>query len=168
MTMLDAPGLDLEASLSFQVGRLTDAITAARAYDARCEAAIRSVPIQPHTVTVAGAAVTITAADNTLGPNTGYAWSVQRLVVAGLAAGTTYDTVSLYRGPAGAASIQQNNLLNVVTGNAPAWHPGRTGCMIFPGDTIIAAGTGLTATGPVTLTGEVILMELWLVPQFLM
>jgi hypothetical protein len=152
------------AGLSVQLGNLTDALNRQHQLEQRYQQAIMSIPVKPHSVAVAGGVVTITSHENDLGPGTGYAWAIQRLTVGGLG---TSDTVSLYKGPATAVAADPTNLMMVVTAAAPTWSPGRTGAMLFFGDTIIAAGTGLSAS-TVTLTGEVIQMEQWIVPQFLL
>jgi hypothetical protein len=89
---------------------------------------------------------------------------VQRITIGGLG---TNDTVSIYKGPGISQTVDPTSLVTVVTAAAPTWAPGRTGCMIFPGDALTAAGTGLSAAS-ITLTGEVIQMEQWIVPQFLL
>lgn len=92
---------------------------------------------------------------NLMGPKTGYAWLVQRITVGGLASGTTFDTAFLYRGKS-VDAIQPNALLNLVTGNSPTWHPGSLGLILRDGETVIMKGTGLTATGLIALSMDVI------------
>jgi hypothetical protein len=158
------PGLSIFAQISASLGQLATYTAERQRFEQKCAQAIRSVPIPPVQAAVAGGNVLIASASNMLGPNTGYAWAVQRLTVAGLGA---TDTVSAYRGPASAVTAASNNLLNILTGAAPTWHPGRTGLILSPGDTLVVAGTGLAAT-QVTLTGEAIIMELWLLSHFLL
>ena len=158
-------GIEVMAGLSVSLGRIAGYMQARQDYQQRCQQAIRSVPIQPVGQVVAGGDVTITDPGNLLGPATGYNWAVQRLTGAGLAAA---DSLSFYRGPAIAATVQPNNLLQVVTGAAPTWHPGRTGLILNAGDTLVASGSSLTATGEIFLTGEIIIMESWLLPEFLL
>jgi len=151
-------------SLSLQLGNLTDAIQRQYALEQRYQQSIMSIPVKPHNVAVSGGAATILNHESDLGPRSGYAWAVQRITIGGLA---TNDSVSIYKGPGIAQTVDPTNLVTVVTAAAPTWAPGRTGCMIFPGDTLIAAGTGLAASA-ITLTGEIIQMEQWIVPQFLL
>ena len=157
-------GAELDVSLSLVLGRLASQMAERSRFERRCAEAIRTVPIQPHTVAVVGGNAIIFDAGNVLGPGTGYNWALSRVTVAGLAAA---DVMSIYRGPAIALTVNPNNLLNVVTGAAPTWHPGRTACILNAGDTLVASGTGLTAAS-VTLTGEVIVMESWLLAHFLL
>lgn len=157
-------GIEISAAIGLQLGRIADQLQARADYNQRCQQAIRTVPIQPMVATPAGGVLLIAGAGDVAGPMTGYNWAIQRLTVAGLAAA---DVVSLYRGT-GAAGVQPNNLLNNVTGASPTWHPGRTGCILNDGDSVLAAGTGLTTTTPVFLTGEVIVFESWLLPEFLL
>ena len=130
----------------------------------RAAEAIRVVPLPSQESAPATGTLLLANAGNILGPNTGYAWAVQSLSVAGLATG---DTASLYIGPAVAATVQPNNFVQQFTPSAPSWQPGRTGLVLNPGDTLVLAGSSLTST-LVTLTGRVIIMELWLLPEFLL
>jgi hypothetical protein len=152
------------AEVSMGLLTLQDYIGERRSFEQRLSEAIRAVPIPAQEGTVSGGAVTILNAGNILGPGTGYAWAISRVTASGLATG---DTVSVYRGPAVAATVNPNNLLNVLTAAAPSWQPGRTGCIINAGDTLVLNGTGLSAT-TVMLTGEAIIMESWLLPHFLL
>jgi hypothetical protein len=164
------PGIDLSvfATLSAHLGSLAQALQSEQRYRDRCQNAIRLVPLVPQQAVIAGSAFTITGPPDVMGPHTGYVMAIQRLVIGGLGVGSTPDFAKFYRGPSTAAAVSDVNELAAVNGNTPFWHPGRTGCIIQQGDTILAAGTGLTATGTVTLAGEVILMEEWLLPHFLM
>jgi hypothetical protein len=159
-------GLDVEASasLALQVGRLTTALETSLAAQQRAQHSVMSLPIKPHSQTVVGGAITIVSHERDLGPRDGYAWAIQRLTVGGLASG---DLVSLYKGPGISQIIDPTMLVQVLTNTTPTWVPGRTGLMLFPGDTILVNGTGLQATA-VTLSGEVIQLEQWVVPDFLL
>ena len=110
--------------------------------------------------------LTITNAD-LLGPKTGYAWLIQRVTVGGLVGGATPDTVSIYRGKS-TADLQPQNLLNVVTGNAPTWHPGARGMILREGESLIASGTSLAATGLVAMSTDVIQVALPLLVEYLL
>jgi hypothetical protein len=152
------------AEISIGLTDLQGYIGERRRFDERLAEAIRAVPLPPQAAAVSGGGLLIASASNVLGPNTGYAWAVSRVTAGGLGAA---DTVSVYRGPAAAATVSPNNLLNVLTGAAPSWYPGRAGCIMNYGDTLVLAGTGLTSS-QVTLTGEVIIMESWLLPHYLL
>lgn len=153
--------VDAGAGLTVAVGRLITVLEEQRRAEQRMYECIFSKVLLPQAVAVAGAAFTLQGA----GPGTGYAWAVQRVTVAGLAAA---DVASLYRGPGTSSAQTADNLLTTVTGASPTWHPGRTGLILQEGERVTAAGTGLTATGQITLTGEVIQMEQWLLPHFLL
>lgn len=157
-------GAEADAGLHLAIGRLVGLLEEQRRADERMYSAIFSRVMRPIQVTVAGAAISILGHQ----PDTGFAWAVQRVTVAGLTGGATPDVVSLYRGPGAAAAQTNDNLLTVVTGASPTWHPGRTGLILQEGERVTVAGSGLTATGQITLTGEVIQMEQWLLPHFLL
>jgi|SRR5271170_6854759 len=107
------------------------------------------------TGTVVGAAVTIPSPNPAsigqlqipdLGPEDGYVWSLQRLTIDGLGTG---DSVVIYKnfvsGP--------NHLFTLRV--AQEWiFPGSHAGILKGGDVIIAVGSGLTATGQLTLSGE--------------
>lgn len=165
---LDGDGEGLSAAmlagLAGSLRKISDVVERQWQIELRLYQAIFTRVIPPKTKTVSAGSVTITSTEHDLGPPDGFAWAVQRLTAAGLAAA---DIVSFYRGVPSSGTIDNSNFLNVVTGTAPAWHPGRTGLMLQPGESIVASGTGLTAT-QVTITGEVIQMEQWLLPHFLL
>jgi hypothetical protein len=156
----DGAEVDASSGLHLAIGRLATILEQQRRSEERMYEAIFAKVLRPTTVTVAGGVASLLGT----GPETGFAWAVQRITVAGLA---TADVVSLYRGPGVAAAQTTDNLLTIVTGTAPTWHPGRTGLILQEGERVTIAGTGLTAT-QVTLTGEVIQMEQWLLPHFLL
>lgn len=161
---LRALEVDAMAELTVQFRALATHAAARAQSDRRAAEAIRVVPIQPQGAAPVSGAFTISSASNVLGPNTGYAWAVQSLSVAGLGSA---DTASLYIGPATATAVAPNNFKQAFTAAAPAWQPGRTGLILNQGDTLVLAGTGLTSP-LVTLTGQVIVMESWLLPLFLL
>jgi len=103
------------------------------------------------------------------GPPTGYAWAVQRITVGPLAAG---DNLEVYRGHSTADASGNQNFLNAwISPSAQqqpvqAWNPGRTGCLLNPRQTLIFTGT-LTG-GPYYANADVISIETWLLPYFLL
>lgn len=87
-----------------------------------------------------------------LGPESGYAWSLRRLIVTGLTTGATPDVVNLYRNDhfAGQPLWQFN-------GNNFGYTFGRLELVIMGGETLALQNVGnLAATGTVTLSGELI------------
>lgn len=162
-------GFDAAAGLQVTLGRIADYMEWTRARETRLYTQIFTRVLAPKSVAVSGSTFLITSTEHDLGPPDGYAWAVQRLTVAGLTTGATPDSAAFYRGVPSSKTVDNSLLLNTVTGNAPAWHPGRTGLVVQPGESLVAAGFGtVAATGNVTLTGEVIQMEQWLLPHFLL
>ena len=101
----------------------------------------------------------------TWGPNTGYAWAVQRITVGPLGALT--DAVTVYKGRS-AADIQSQNALFTFTNQATGfgtWHPGTAGLILMPDESIVVAGT-ITGVNPM-LNWDAIQMESWFLPHFL-
>ena len=157
-------GATVDAGLSMVLGRIASAMERQRQLDEQMYRAIMIRPLLPQSLAVSGGAVTFVSLEHGLGPDTGFAWAIQRLSVSGLAGS---DVLSIYRGPPTSKAATADNFMNNLTVAAPAWHPGRTGLILQDGETIIAAGTSLTAT-QVALTGEIIQMEQWLLPHFLL
>lgn len=157
-------GLQVQAGLTLALGKMNDSLARAEQYSARLQAAVMYLPILAQTQAVAGGAVLFASKEHDLGPPDGYVWAVQRITVAGLAGS---DICSIYKGPPLAQSIDPTRLANLVTATAPTWNPGRTGMVLYPGDSILVSGSALTATS-VAVSGEVIQMEKWIVPQFLL
>jgi hypothetical protein len=155
---------DTEADLNVSMGKIAAVVERQWEIELRLYQSIFSRVLPPTTAAVAAGSILITSKEHSLGPPDGSAWAIQRLTVAGLA---TADIVAFYRGVANSGTVDGSNFINQVSGAAPAWHPGRTGLVLQPGESVVASGTGLTAT-QVTLTGEVIQMEQWLLPHFLL
>lgn len=98
------------------------------------------------------------------GPNTGYAWAIQRLTVAGLA-GT--DSMLIYRGYSGAADIQPQNIAGPpLTAAAPTINPGKSGLVLMPEQSLVFAGT-LTGASVYTVSGNAVQMTLDRLPRYL-
>lgn len=81
---------------------------------------------------------------DSIGPDDGFAWRVNRLTLAGLSTG---DTVTVYKNTT-------NQAVDVITAAKPAIYPGK-GLIMRNGDRLLITGSGLTATGDLILTGEV-------------
>lgn len=111
---------------------------------------------------ITGGAVNIGESGTTpviVGPEEGYAWSIMRLAVDGLAGGATPDVVQIFRSANTAASPP----LWTFSGNTQGGLPGpqslfpRLGLVMMGGDTINLVNSGaLAATGRVRLSGELI------------
>ena len=98
--------------------------------------------------TVATGAVTVPANDsNRFGPDSGFAWAVQRVSASGL---STNDTLSVYRDAATAL-----NFLGYITATA-SLHPGSKGIVLRGAESLVVAGSSLGATGDIVITGEAI------------
>ncbi len=107
--------------------------------------------------TIAAGALSIdgvSATNQQLGPAEGFVWAVQRIAVSGLTivSGT----------PAVAVSEPVQLFLND-DGPSSLVHPalagyedfGQYSMVMYPGDTLMVRGAGLTSTGEVTVTGQV-------------
>lgn len=106
---------------------------------------------------IAGGGVVIggaTARDANLGPAEGFVWAVQRLAIGGLTTETgtplvaVTEPVQLFLNDDGPASLVHP----AITG---FWDFGQYSLVLYPGDTLLVKGTGLTSTGRVTVTGQV-------------
>ena len=87
-----------------------------------------------------------------LGPESGYAWSLKRLIVSGLTTGATPDVVNLYRNDrfSGPPLWQFN-------GNTFGYTFGKLELVLSPGDTLSLQNVGtFNATGTILLSGELI------------
>jgi len=109
----------------------------------------------PETLTgaVAASAIQLGATKGqVLGPQSGYAWSLRRLIVTGLTTGTTPDVVNLYRNDRFAGPpIWQFN------GNNFGYTFGRLEMVLMGSDTLSLQNVGtIAATGTIALSGELI------------
>lgn len=123
-----------------------------QANDANLRAFLAGIDWKPMPQLVGSAesgTLTLGVQDRTIGPRQGYAWSIMRLAVSGLTAGSTPDTVQFLR-----------------DGNVPMWQV--TGAMPFEkfsrlqmtltgGQTLTVASVGTFAsTSQIVVSGEVI------------
>ena len=102
----------------------------------------------------------------TWGPKDGYFWAIQRLTVTTLATG---DILQVYRGASTADVNGSQNALNswlATNGAIQVWNPGRTGCMMSAQQRLIFTGT--LAAGPYMANADVIQVETWALPYFLL
>ena len=155
------PGFELELSLSLRA--VAGQLERDREWRETLAAAITPIPVPAIGAFLPAAAPYL---QGTWGPNDGWAWAVQRLTVASLSAG---DSMLVYRGASVSDANGTQNLLQGFQGSAgavQAWTPGRTGCMIAANQNLIIAGT-LTG-GPYMLNADVIQIETWVVPYFLL
>ena len=102
--------------------------------------------------TIASSAVTlgITKGQPPVGPESGYVWSLRRLIVTGLTSGASPDVVNLYANDAFAGPpLWQFN------GNNFGYTFGFGELVIQSGETLALQNSGtIAATGTVTLSGE--------------
>ena len=114
---------------------------------------------------VTSSAVTLGVASGraAVGPDLGYAWVIKRLVVSGLAAGATPDVVNLYLNDSFSyAPVWQFN------GNNFGYTFGDGELVLLGGDTLSLKNSGtITATGTVSLAGELIEMASERLGEFL-
>lgn len=99
------------------------------------------------TDTVNGAAVTVPAlGEPDIGPRRGFVWQLGAIRATGLA---TNDVLMVWRN-----SSQANaNFLAVLTAAAPVWQFQKH-VYLLGGEKLIVTGTGLAASGDVTINGE--------------
>lgn len=98
------------------------------------------------------------------GPNTGYAWAIQRLTVAGLAGA---DSMLVYRGYSGAADIQPQNVVGPpLTPAAPNMFPGKSGLILMPDQSLVFGGT-LTGATTYTVSGNAVQLTLDRLSRFM-
>lgn len=104
--------------------------------------------------TIASNAFTIDGTERTyerMGPAEGFVWAVQRIAVQGLTTYTegtlTTEPVVLYLNDTGASSLVHPALVGYKEFGAHE-------LIMYPGDTLVVVGAGLTATGQITVTGQ--------------
>lgn len=161
------PGLaiDAEADLTVTVGQLVAEMKSERqrraVFDQKMQQAIRGgVPLLSVTA-AAGTPATFVSPDWVC--KTGYDWAVQLVTAKGL--GST-DTLWVYKTSAsGLQEVADSAAKWLLTNAAPAWHPGRTGLVMHPGDGVVLQGT---TTAQVTVNIEVIMLEAWITPDYLL
>jgi hypothetical protein len=86
-----------------------------------------------------------------VGPDSGYAWSLRRVIVNGLTTGVTPDVVNLYVNDTSSQPLWQFN------GNNFGYTFGKLELVINPGEVLLLASVGtFAATGLITLSGSMI------------
>ena len=109
-----------------------------------------SAAIASGSLTIGGAS----ARDSVLGPAEGFVWAVQRIALYGLTSSTgtplvaTTEPVQLFLNDDGPASLVDPALVGYRDF-------GNYALVLYPGDTLLVRGTGLTSTGTATVTGQV-------------
>jgi hypothetical protein len=99
------------------------------------------------TATVAASAVLFPhSGGSVIGPKTGYAWKVTRISLNGL---STNDTIQIFRN-----STDPQNFVDQLSASRPSVYP-KSGLILRGGENLIATGASLSATGDLTITGEV-------------
>ena len=93
----------------------------------------------------AGAISMPSPGQETVGPNEGFAWSVQRVSAFGLG---TSDVLNIFRNDTSAV-----NYIGSLTANNP-FIPNDKGFILRSGERLYFTGTGLTATGDLVVNGE--------------
>jgi hypothetical protein len=103
--------------------------------------------------TAAASALTLDEAHgvNVVGPESGYAWVLMRIVVDGMTSGATPDVLNMYRNSTGGAPLWQFN------GNNFGYTFPRLSQTLNGGDTLKFASAGtFAATGRIRVSGELI------------
>jgi len=92
-----------------------------------------------------------TEAPGLVGPPSGYAWTIRRVYVNGLTAGSTPDVVQLFRNGSGSQPVWQ------ISGSTPQQTFGRLEFVLNGGETLVVASVGtFQATGTITVSGELV------------
>lgn len=84
--------------------------------------------------------------DYPMGPDTGFAWAVQRISCDGLG---TNDVLKVYRN-----GVTGYGFIDILTAAKPSIRPGGKGVILRSGEQLFVSGTGLTATGDLVVNGE--------------
>lgn len=158
------PGVAAEVDVSASIGGLVTEMRLDRqrraVFEQKMQLAIRDTPLLSVTLP-AGAPQTFTSPDWVT--KTGYVWFPQLITAKNL--GST-DTLWVYRTSAsGGQQLGDSAAKWLLTNAAPAWTPGRTGMVMNQGDGITLQGT---TTQSVTVNIDVIILEQWIVPDFLL
>lgn len=129
-------------------------------FEQKMAQAIRDTPLVSVSA-VAGTPATFASDDWVC--KTGWAWYLQLATAKNL--GST-DTVWVYRtSGSGVQQVVDSAAKWPLTNASPAWHPGRTGLRLAPGDGITLQGT---TTNTVTVNLDVIMVEAWIEADFLL
>lgn len=162
----DGVGIEVDASLAVQVGRLATALELDRKrrerFDQAMAQAVRGVPLRP-VQKQSGSNIVFSSSEWVC--LTGYVWYPQLIVAKNL--GST-DTVWVYR--TGGKAPDSIALLDdsarwPLTQTSPAWGPGRTGFRVGPGDGIAVYGT---ISNQVTVSIDTVILEDWIEPDYLL
>lgn len=163
----------MTAGIDFEVaGHLTaavaDLVTEMRAdRDRRAKMAAAVWYVQTPAISFAGSAAPYNPPG--WGPATGYAWAVQRITVTPVG---DDDLLTVYRGHSSADANPQNALNQWGAGGTPdlatqPWHPGRTGLILMPDESLVFDG-GLTSDTQYFANIDVIQLNLEQLPYFLL
>lgn len=130
---------------------------------------IHQVPIVPPPL-IPNAGNGVVFAQDSMGPNTGYHWSIRRLVATGYSAGT----VSIYRNAVqtgfGAAAAVTGELLFTFP-QAGTFTFGRNEMLLEPDDSLVVAATGISLNAGasfIQVIGSADQLESWLLPDYIL
>lgn len=152
------PALDAWLKLGVQIESNTAELRRQREEREQLWQEISYVPIDPLQVAFASLpAVFHTAC------KTGFTWAVQAVSVAGFASAT--DTLTIYRGAAPYDAVPQNQR-QVMSESLYTWHPGRTGFLLKPSQTLVVGGG--TSGSTYTVNFDVIQVSDAKLPFFLL
>ncbi|HEY1673327.1 MAG TPA: hypothetical protein VGG50_11475 [Streptosporangiaceae bacterium] len=148
------------ARVNFEVGASADLLTPTehrdilvkviRGLEAEAVRGIKHMRLPQLQGVVSGTATLLLGHDQKCGPDSGFAWCIRRLVITGLSGGTSPDIVNVYINNAEGVPVWQFN------GNNFGYTFGKGEFTLYGGDHLLVANDGaLTATGMVTIAGEV-------------
>lgn len=144
--------LDLSLQLIASIEGLTEEMRKQHQREQRKAQAIRVIPLAPPQATAAP--FTIDTPD-LLMAKTGYYWDVRRLSLSGWSAGS----VTVYRNASGGEPVALFATPGILV-------YGKAHLVLHPGEKLVAVGTGIT--GFVQLNGDVVAIESWLFPSYLL
>lgn len=143
--------LDVGLQLIASIETLTQQMRKAWQHEQRKAQAIRVIPLAPSQAIASPFTIDV---PDLLMAKTGYYWDVRRLALTGWSAGS----VTVYRNASGGEPVAVFATPGVIV-------YGKAHLLLHPGEKLVAVGTGIT--GFVQLNGDVIALEAWLLPQYL-
>jgi hypothetical protein len=146
--LADGPGLEADAGISLQIGRLATALEQQRNSDLarRVERSHAIFPFDFNPVLAQGSAVVV-AAPAQFSPNEGYFWDVRKVTAASFTAGS----VAMYKNAANDANAE------VVFTQAGSYFFGSGQLILNSNDFLVFTGSGIT--GNITISGRAILVR---------
>jgi hypothetical protein len=148
------------AGLGVALGRIANMMETRENRQKKLYESLHQIPIAPGQIALTTGAGVLDMPD-LLGPKTGYVWSVRRLVASGFTAGT----VTVYKSGVVSGTAVTGGEPVLPFAQAASVTIGRSELLLFPGDRLIFAATGITGT--VQINGAADIFESWLLPEYI-